>query len=100
MSKTKFEILMSVEVADVNEVPISKESICDGLYKLLKEGKALDIKCISVERTGRVVESGVVKEVCDECDKPSDKFVQCDDAKCCPSCATEWEKAEQIRQSS
>ncbi len=40
------------------------------------------------------------KEVCDICSKPSNKFVQCIDDKCCPSCAAEWvkwEKAEESR---
>lgn len=37
------------------------------------------------------------EEVCDICERPTKKFIQCFDDKCCPSCAAKFEKAEKER---
>ncbi len=122
MGKTKFEVLMNVEVADVDGTPVSGEDIGNLISKAIENiyfNEPVDIKSIHVSRTGRVIVCGnceqetskLIKglcidcdknkntwqeeEVCDECDKPSKTFIQCDDNKCCPSCAAEWEEAEQ-----
>ena len=48
MSKTKFEILMNVEVEDVDGCPVSTEEVCDGIQLLEKGAEALDIRSIHV----------------------------------------------------
>ena len=57
MLKTKFEITMNVEVADVDGLPISSESICNSVSKSIENiymVEPIDIRILHVSRTGRV----------------------------------------------
>jgi len=63
MSKTKFEITMSIEVEDVGDVPADASSLTDSITRVIEENiTPIDIRKIHVSRTGKVNITPVVKQ--------------------------------------
>ncbi len=99
MSRTKFEILMNVEVEDAKDgTPISGEEVCDGMNILLKKANVVDIKSIHVSRTGRVMICGnceqetskLIKGLCIDCNESKNNWQE---DKCC-KCGGTYELSE------
>ena len=54
--KTKFEVEMNIEVADIDGIPITSDDICNQISKAIENiyfVEPVDIRNIHVSRTGR-----------------------------------------------